>query len=133
MKSHIINVSPLVLSCGLSDAEKKKLDEIAKEAGVSHKAVGCDCGNEKIGYLCGFRGYSKATESATVADGKVCLIFSSIPKQSFTRLLSMLKSGGIIIPLKAIVTPTNQGWTLNDLIAELEREHEMMKGQNGQQ
>lgn len=42
-------------------------------------------------------------------------------------LLGAMKAAGIIIPLKAIATPHNKGWSLAQLMRELRRERETLR------
>ena len=42
-------------------------------------------------------------------------------------LLGAMKAAGIIIPLKAIATPHNKGWSLAQLMRELRREREALR------
>lgn len=130
MKSHVIATLQQVLSYGLDEAQCAGVDLLAKNIGAEHKVIRSEDVNEKVGYLCGFRGFYKSGETDEVLEGKQCLIFSGIQRKNIQKLLSSLKLNGLNIPLKAMVTPTNQSWALKDLICELEKEHEVMtKGQ----
>lgn len=44
--------------------------------------------------------------------------------------LSYLRKEKILVPLKAVLTPTNQFWSSVDLYAEIKKEHEQMTGQS---
>ena len=50
------------------------------------------------------------------------LIFCDLSEKHLNRMLFELKSRKVQIDLKAVLTPTNQKWTLRQLHAELERE-----------
>lgn len=54
--------------------------------------------------------------------GDSILIFCDLSEKHLNRMLFELKSRKIQIDLKAVLTPTNQKWTLRQLHAELERE-----------
>ena len=54
--------------------------------------------------------------------GDSILIFCDLSEKHLTRMLFELKSRKVQIDLKAVLTPTNQKWTLRQLHAELERE-----------
>ncbi|MBQ8095389.1 MAG: DUF3783 domain-containing protein [Clostridia bacterium] len=45
--------------------------------------------------------------------------------------LDALKSAGVVVPLKAVVTPTNVNWTVSELIQEITKEHEAMSAGKG--
>ena len=40
-----------------------------------------------------------------------------------------VRRGGAVLPLRAMITPTSRSWTLAALLAELNREHELVGGQ----
>ena len=42
------------------------------------------------------------------------------------KLLAALRNAGIVIPHKAVLTPTNQNWNVYRLAQELERERQAM-------
>ena len=44
--------------------------------------------------------------------------------------LDLIKMGGASIPVRSMVTPTSKGWTLANLLLELNTEHETMQGGN---
>ena len=54
--------------------------------------------------------------------GDSLLIFCDLSEKHLNRMLFELKSRKVQIDLKAVLTPTNQKWTLRQLHAELERE-----------
>lgn len=54
--------------------------------------------------------------------GDSILIFCDLSEKHLNRILFELKSRKVQIDLKAVLTPTNQKWTLRQLHAELERE-----------
>jgi len=37
-----------------------------------------------------------------------------------------MRKNGAIVPLKAMLTPTNQNWTVTELFREISREHAAM-------
>lgn len=54
--------------------------------------------------------------------GDSILIFCDLSEKHLNRMLFELKSRKVQIDLKAVLTPTNQKWTLRQLHAEAERE-----------
>ena len=44
--------------------------------------------------------------------------------------LDLIKMGGAPIPVRSMVTPTSKGWTLANLLLELNTEHETVQGGN---
>lgn len=126
MKSRIITAPQQILSYGLDEVQCKIIDSIVNSIGMEHKIIVKEKANEKVGYLCGFRGFSSAKGNCENPPEKQCLIFSGIQRKNIDRLLSELKTNNINVPLKAMVTPSNQSWSLKELIDELEKEHKMM-------
>lgn len=128
MKSRIITAPQIILSYGLNDLQIKKLDDITSKTDVKHKIVGaCDAG-QKIGFLCGLKGFERIESSEGAASDEQCLVFSGIQRKSIDSLLKELRDKEISVPLKAMVTPSNRSWSLTQLIAELKREHETLTG-----
>ena len=128
MKSIIkTNTKKLLLSVYISEAENKRLCEVAQRFGIEVKAVGKECGAQKLGYLLGFRGFTQTLgKEREVADS--CIVFSGIPSGELNAVLSALREAGVVIPLKAVCTAYNQSWELADLVDELAKEHETMSG-----
>ncbi len=50
------------------------------------------------------------------------LLMAYFPDKLIDRLLAGMKAKGIVIPRKAVLTPTNAGWNSVQLFAELSRE-----------
>ena len=44
--------------------------------------------------------------------------------------LDLIQMGGASIPVRSMVTPTSKGWTLANLLLELNTEHETVQGGN---
>lgn len=69
-----------------------------------------------------------APAAPALPDGPA-LIFCGLPEPELTALLAALRAAGAAIPLKAVVTPTNQHWRFGELLAELAREHAALAAQ----
>lgn len=69
-----------------------------------------------------------APAAPALPDGPA-LIFCGLPEPELTALLAALRAAGAAIPLKAVVTPTNQHWRFGELLAELAREHAVLAAQ----
>ena len=59
------------------------------------------------------------------------LVMAGFSSSQLDGLLAALRRGGIVIPLKAVLTETNQNWSLLALIEELQREHAAMHPARG--
>ena len=68
---------------------------------------------------------------ALVGD-RPALIVSGLSHQNgeLNRFLDMVSASGAALPLRAMVTPTSKGWTLAQLLLELNREHDAVGGGN---
>ena len=126
MRSRIITTAPLVLSYGLDSDQINKLDSAVGKLGITHKPLPHDSKDETIGYLCGFKGFDKSDSPSDQPLDKQCLVLSGIQRKQLDTLLKNMKTAGLFIPLKAMVTPSNQSWKLIDLVNELQKEHEFM-------
>lgn len=80
---------------------------------------------QPVGVLAGYEG-----EPAQLYFGRApqqpVLLMAGFTSAGLDGLLAALRSGGIRIPLKAVLTETNQNWSLLALIEELQREHAAM-------
>lgn len=43
--------------------------------------------------------------------------------------LDLVRAGGAVIPVRSMVTPTSKGWTLAQLLLELNAEHDTVQGE----
>ena len=86
---------------------------------------------ETVGHLFGLKGFAPREEGAAVPDAPAepALVLSGFSRQRLDALLSALKRAGVpTIAHKAMLTPTNVGWTFAQLCQELSREHQAMHG-----
>ena len=128
MKSIIrTKLEKMLLTVNISQQENNKLADIMRSVGGVVKAADKDDGNEKLGYLLGFGGFS-ASGKEKLGIEKSCIVFSGIGGNELNEILRQMKTSGISIPLKAVCTQYNQSWTLAELVRELAREHEQMNG-----
>ena len=126
MKARIIPTLPeTVLSYGIGE-KAEALDRITASLGMTHKVIHEDQAGEQVGFLAGQVGFS-SNGSQISAQGE-CLIFSGIEGNRLDMILKTLRAEGVSIPLKAVVTATNQSQTLEWLLEELAKEHEAMQG-----
>lgn len=55
------------------------------------------------------------------------LIFANIPNRTLDIILAKLREfPSMTFPYKAVLTPTNAGWTVTDCFSEIKQEHEIM-------
>ena len=66
-----------------------------------------------------------------VADGDLGGIVGDLcAGKSAPAFAPLIKMGGASIPVRSMVTPTSKGWTLANLLLELNTEHETVQGGN---
>ena len=72
-------------------------------------------------------GYAHTQAAASDLVPETCLVMCGLEEAQLDGLLGAMKAAGIIIPLKAIATPHNKGWSLAQLMRELRREREALR------
>ena len=82
-----------------------------------------------VGDLCAGKPLPPAAPLAAVPD-RPALIVSGLSHQNgeLNRFLDMVSASGAALPLRAMVTATSKGWTLAQLLLELNREHNAVGG-----
>lgn len=103
---------------------REVIGRIAAKQGIT--LVQTDNASEKLGYLAGFKGFPAAADVSEADSG--CMVISGISGKKLDTLLNALRENGVKIPLKAVVTASNQSWTIKQLVKELSAEHERMGG-----
>ena len=127
MKARIPQAAPpaaCLLAYRLEEHEEA-LGRLAAELGVPLRRAEPEDSGQTVGYLTGWPG--SARRSADAGEPEPCLVMSGLPEKTLDALLLRLKGNGINIPLKAVVTPANRGWTLEQLTRELRREREAFR------
>ena len=129
MRSRIIPTLPeTVLSYGIGE-KGAALDRVAGALGMVHKVIPEDQAGEQVGFLAGYGGFS--SNGSSVSTEGECVIFSGIDGKRLDPVLKAMRAEGLSIPLKAVVTATNQSQTLEWLLEELAKEHEAMERARG--
>lgn len=79
---------------------------------------------QTVGYLAGLPGFSARNAPLPArAANQPFLLMVGLSEAQQTRLLTAMAAAGVHIPLKAVLTQTNQTWTLSQLLSEISREH----------
>ena len=125
MKARLSSPLPKV-AAGVNIPQEKAeiIAEVMAAVGGKYTASANDCGADSVGYVCGLSGHTESTERTEVTEE--LLIFSGLDSKDLNKAVTMLRSKGCDIPLKAMVTPHNRDWTVSALAGELAREHEYM-------
>ena len=124
MKARIRPLAPCALVWNYPDTEPgfAALADACRAEGLTLTPVTPADTGRTIGSLCG--GPGPASAPTLTGDWPAALIMNGLDRSRLDSFLTRLRVGGVSIPLKAMVTPTNQGWTLAALLTELVRERE---------
>lgn len=128
MKARIIPTIPETVLHYNIGTKKILLEQTAASLNMKCVEIPADKAGESVGFLAGYNGFMSNGSSVT-AEGE-CLIFSGIEGKRLDLLLKAMRTSGLNIPLKAIVTATNQSKSVEWLIEELSKEHEAMTRRN---
>lgn len=118
-----------VLLYNLKDSEKGKIiNAILPQLGIKIRHVESKDILHPVGYLLTIDGYEPTVKS--INDEKIeeeMLVIHNFSDEQIQVMLEILKNANVpLIPLKAIVTPTNVDWTFYALYQEIKKEHKMM-------
>ena len=128
MRSRIITAPTRCVAVNIDEEKaatlKKLLEEYKAELFIADK----NCGGQKIGWLCGFNGFSESDKKEECSEQ--LMIFSGFRNNVLSGLVGEMRECGCSVDLKAVATPHNQRWTVNELAEHLHKEHEAMHGIN---
>ena len=130
MKARIIPTIPETVLHYNIGTKKVLLEQTVSSLNMKCSEIDVDKAGESIGFLAGYNGFT-SNGSTVTAEGE-CLIFSGIDGKRLDMLLKAMRMAGLNIPLKAIVTETNQSKSVEWLLEELKKEHEAMTRRNKQ-
>ena len=105
------------------------LARAARSCGVTLRAVGNGELGALVGDLCAGKPAPAFAPLIAVPE-RPALIVSGLSHQTgeLGRFIDLVKDSGADLPLRAMVTPTSEGWTLAQLLLELNREHDAVGG-----
>ncbi|MBR2822885.1 MAG: DUF3783 domain-containing protein [Clostridia bacterium] len=84
-----------------------------------------------LGFLLGLAEYGPGAPAARAPFADEMLVMHDLSQRQFHGLLDGMKQAGIQVPLKAVITPHNVGWTAERLHSEIRSEHEAMRNRPG--
>lgn len=118
-----------VLLYNLKDNEKgKAINAILPQLGIKIRHVESQDILHPVGYLLTIDGYEATTKN--IEDEKIeeeMLVIHNFSDEQIQVMLEILKNANVpLIPLKAVVTPTNVDWSFYSLYQEIKKEHKMM-------
>ena len=131
MKARIRLLAPCALVWNYSETEPgfAALADACRAEGLTLIPVSPAETGLTIARLCG--GPGPASAPALAGDWPAALIMNGLDRARLGGFLTRLRAGGVSIPLKAMVTPTNQSWTLAALLAELVQERDAFAARAG--
>ena len=113
----------LLYNLGILTREGGAVRGILKSMGAEAVSVSRTQLNEKAGVLAGL---VKEQESVQSFEGigydKPFMMISGMDDASLDLFLAAMREAGVFVPLKAVLTPYNAGWTLRELMDEISRE-----------
>lgn len=85
---------------------------------------------QPLGYLAGIKDIQSVPDiyEGDELEDKM-LIFAGISDSKLDKIIVSLRKNGLMIPYKAVLTPTNQHWTAIECFAEIRKEHKAIEAQ----
>lgn len=113
-----------------SEETEKAMKRICISQKIRVRTVGVEDYQQTIGYLAGLKEQEERAASECCEElEQELLVFAALPDQKLNEILQQMRKAKIQIPYKAILTPTNQNWTVTELYKEIASEHEAMRAQ----
>ncbi len=84
-----------------------------------------DCFHQTLGELAKERFLPRRESASLGIPGESLLVMCDFTEKQMNRLLMELRSRGIRVEFKAILTPTNQSWPVRRMYLEMARERAM--------
>ena len=122
----------LLLHLGEDSTAGRKVRDILRELKLPAVTLNPLQAGQTVGYLAGLPGY--AAQNAPLPARSVnqpFLLMAGLSEAQQTKLLTNLNAAEVHIPLKAVLTRTNQDWTLSRLLIEISREHALLNRSGG--
>ena len=121
MKARVILAKPLALLYNLE--QNAALLVILANLNIETKIIAPQDLSQSVGFLAGLGGQRHAP-FIDIAPETQMMLMANFSDQLLDTVLAALREQGITTGFKAIVTPHNQAWTVEDLLKELQREKE---------
>lgn len=116
----------MILTFSLKEEQKRAVTLIGRKMGIQIREVAPADYGRTLGALCDLPQADKRVQVQREAKAfpKEMLVFSGLDSKGLDRFLAEYRKTDLgKIDLKAMVTPTNAGWTPVQLFFELMREH----------
>ncbi len=119
-----------VLLYGMEEEEEARLRQLLAERGLPARRVAAEECGLAVGYLAGCSGYTAAPIAEPTGEETplACMVMSGLREKQLDDLLAAMREARIEVPLKAVLTAHNAGWSFAALLHELRREREKFSG-----
>ncbi len=109
------------------DTRRQALDEMARHFSFQLRFVTDDEAGQQVGYLLAIPGYTHQATPATLPLPAIdFVLLHQVPDTLHADLFTYMRDHDIATGNKAVVTPTNQEWTLEHLLRENDAEHRIV-------
>lgn len=131
MKAHIRTMKgrqreTALLYC-MEEEKAQKITRILEGYSVAVCTAGEADSGQTLGALFGMEEYPRVEDAEPVPQAvQEAIFFSGFERGRLNLMLSRIKTAGISVPFKAVLTVHNQSWSMQQLIGELTREHETL-------
>ena len=115
-------ITPCLLYYALQQEQKEALLQALNSMSIPAKEVTPGQLHQTVGHLAGFAGFLNSEGSAEDNSPTPCICMCGFAHGQMNLLLDTLRRQGVLIPLKAMATPTNQRWSFFKLMEELKAE-----------
>ena len=125
MKAHIYKDPALVLVWNYAESQPgyESLRAICRRYKAKLHTVTPEEAGETVAALLGLEPLHHAQSGHSTE--QAAILFSGLDRH-IQGILDALRAAEVEIPLKALATPTNRGWSFAALLDELEKEHKAM-------
>lgn len=131
MKAHIPKARELVLTYIPDDTTAAALSLILEKMSVEEYRVPTNELGQKVGFLAGYTGFERIQCEDGFSVGESMLCMCGLSSGRVNQLLEQLREQHIDIPLKAVVTATNQNWSFARLAEALQEERKALAHERG--
>ena len=108
------------------EERRRKVKAALFRAAVPAREIPAEEQDAPLGFLLGLEGFSAGEKTSQEPFREEMIVMHALEPRQFQRFLEGLKSQGIRVPLKAVVTEHNIRWTSRRLREELKAEHEAL-------
>ncbi len=123
-KIRLPRVEPAALCAGFGPERLAALSAVLGARGIAPRIVAPEELGLTVGALAGLDPPGDPGEKAPLHGETECLVLCGVSGEALDGLLEDLRRAGLYVPFKALLTPTNRGWRLDDLIGHLIGEHQ---------